>query len=68
MHLQNIRPEKLILGWKSVENNHHFPPLKLSGFGLAKKLPGTMKKKLISKGEVLFSKVIVRVAITLEFD
>lgn len=38
--LQNIRPEKLILGWKSAENNNRFPPLKLSGFGLARKLPG----------------------------
>lgn len=39
---RNIRPEKLILGWKSVENNSHFPPLKLSGFGLAKKLPDNL--------------------------
>ena len=37
---QNIRPEKLILAWKSAENNVHFPPLKLTGFSLAKKLPG----------------------------
>lgn len=36
---RNIRPEKLILSWRAAENNHHFPPLKLSGFGLAKKLP-----------------------------
>jgi len=36
---RNIRPEKLILAWKSAENNVHFPPLKLSGFSLAKKLP-----------------------------
>lgn len=50
-HLQNIRPEKLILAWKSVENNVHFPPLKLSGFSLAKKLPGNgivlVKKRTI---------------------
>lgn len=39
-HFQNIRPEKLILAWKSAENNVHFPPLKLTGFSLAKKLPG----------------------------
>lgn len=36
---RNIRPEKLILAWKSAENNVHFPPLKLTGFSLAKKLP-----------------------------
>lgn len=37
--IENIRPEKLILAWKSAENNVHFPPLKLTGFSLAKKLP-----------------------------
>lgn len=36
---RNIRPETLILSWRSAENNNHFPPLKLSGFRLAKKLP-----------------------------
>lgn len=44
LSLQNIRPEKLILTWRSAENNNHFPPLKLSGFGLAKKLPGVRNK------------------------
>lgn len=44
LSLQNIRPEKLILTWKSAESNNHFPPLKLGGFGLAKKLSGVRNK------------------------
>lgn len=36
---RNIRPEKLVLAWRTDHASQTFPPVKLTGFSLAKKLP-----------------------------